>query len=112
VGTNDGNEGAVTITGCKVSNSRISVSDPLSNVGVAAGGLVGQTIRRGTITDCIASNGKVTATSMNGDAYSGSFAGVVGSSNGSISGNTTTITELPAIGEDNRLDPPAPSDDI
>ncbi|MDR0764039.1 MAG: hypothetical protein LBE65_00395 [Synergistaceae bacterium] len=176
VGSNEG-----TITGCKASNSTISTSDPVSNVGVTAGGLVGQ-IRSGgtitdcvvsggkvtatatamndeaassggligligwsggTITDCVVSDGKVTATVMNGEAYSGGFVGGVSRSNlsgcvvsdgkvtatamngkaysggfvggvaeSNLSGNTTTITELPAIGSDERLSPPGPSNDI
>jgi hypothetical protein len=100
-----------TITGCKVSNTTISASDPVSNTGADAGGLIGQ-IRPGggMITDYVVSGGKVTVTSVNGRANSGGFAGRV--VKGSLSGNTTTITELPAIGSDERLSPSGPSNDI
>ncbi|MDR0764943.1 MAG: hypothetical protein LBE65_05050 [Synergistaceae bacterium] len=110
VGTNGFDEGAGTITGCEVSNSTISASDPLSNTVATAGGLAGQTGDGGTITDCVVSGGKVTAISRNGYAYSGGFIGIVESSSSSLSGNTTT--ERPAIGRDERLSPPGPSDNI
>jgi hypothetical protein len=113
VGTNGGEYAGIpgTITGCKVSNTTISASDPVSIVAVVAGGFAGQ-IRPGggTISDCVVSGGRVTATAVNSLATTGGFIGTVRV--GSISGNTTTITELPAIGWDRRLDPPAPSDDI
>jgi hypothetical protein len=109
VGANEG-----TITGCKASNSTVSATDSLSGIAVYAGGLIGQTEKGGTITNCVASGGKVTATASNSiDRIGlGGFIGLVDGDSGSLSGNTTTITELPAIGRDSRLSPPAPSNDI
>jgi hypothetical protein len=98
------------ITGCGVSNSTVAASNAAPNVGANAGVLAGQ-VTGGAVINCVTGNSKVTATSRNNNIGLGSFIGCVGS-NSDITGNTATITELPAIGSDGRLDPPGPSDDI
>jgi hypothetical protein len=108
-GTEDRNG---VITDCRVSNTTISASEVVSNVGAAAGVLVGYIGGGGTVINSVTSDSKVTATAPNNNSDLGSFIGRVRADSGSISGNTTTITELPAIGWDGRLDPPGPSDDI
>jgi hypothetical protein len=100
------------ITGCEVSNSIVEAFDTVSgNGGANAGVLAGQNTGRGAVINCVTDNSKVTATALNNNIGLGGFIGAV-AGNSDITGNTTTITELPAIGSDERLDPPAPSNNI
>jgi hypothetical protein len=101
------------ITDCRVNNTTISSSIAVFSAHASAGALVGYVIGGGTIINCAASDSKVMATAPYDDGINlGSFIGWVTPTGGNISGNTTTITELPAIGRDDRLDPSGPSDDI
>jgi hypothetical protein len=96
-----------TITDCTASGSASAAASSSSSY---AGGLVGVN-HEGTIMDCTASGTDITATSESGDEYarSGGFIGEFHS--GTLSGvNSAAIS--PAIGRDDRLNPPGPSDDI
>jgi Zn-dependent metalloprotease len=99
VGWNDG-----TITNCTASGA-VSSSSSLSY----AGGLVGANYGK-TITNCTASGKVIEASSLTGGtAYRGGF---IGYGSGSLTGNKNETGLTPAIGLDERLSPPRPSDDI
>jgi hypothetical protein len=74
-----------------------------------AGGLVGYN-SGGMITDCTASGKVIKAYSKEGTAYRGGFIGYF--NDGALTGNKNETELTPAIGWDERLTPPGPSDDI